>query len=59
MDEYDLKPIYASDDGEYWEGNCHDEYSCGQCMTGVGDGEEIEDLIALGLKEGWLKKVEE
>lgn len=52
-------PIFSEVESDHWEGNHKNEYSCGECMAPFAGGEDPEDMIKVGISEGWIEKVEE
>ncbi len=58
-------PIYDTNPAKegYWESNEVSTYECGnpECSTPICDVGHpgIDEVIKIGLKEGWIKKVEE
>jgi hypothetical protein len=60
----DEGPIFSEDPASegFWEGNEVEEFLCGnqKCSAPVSVGHpSFDEVVALGLKEGWIKKVEE
>ena len=61
----DCSPIYAQEPAKegYWESNEIDDYECGNshCQTPICDTghPSVDEVIDIGLAEGWIEKVEE
>lgn len=53
----DESPIYGDENhGGYWESDETVKYACQKCEHEVAGDVAVSEMVAKGVREGWLKK---